>query len=175
MQRAAARWLWLVPVAGYGFAWIGHYVFEKNRPATFKHPLYSLLGDWVMYGQMLRGKVQLLSRSAQRYCWWQLLQASSIGLITAGQRGAVGRCGLQCLLQAGLQFAGVVGEGFFVDAEHRHDIGGGGLQALQVVLDAAPRRTVWPSAHGPAHPCGSPWYASPPWASDCARPAHSSR
>jgi len=51
------RWLWLAPVAGYGFAWIGHYMFEKNRPATFKHPLYSLLGDWVMYGQMLRGKV----------------------------------------------------------------------------------------------------------------------
>jgi hypothetical protein len=51
------RWLWLAPVAGYGFAWIGHYVFEKNRPATFRHPLYSLLGDWVMYGQMLRGKI----------------------------------------------------------------------------------------------------------------------
>ena len=51
------RWLWLLPVAGYGCAWIGHYVFEKNRPATFRHPLYSLLGDWVMYGQMLRGKV----------------------------------------------------------------------------------------------------------------------
>jgi hypothetical protein len=51
------RWLWLAPVAGYGFAWIGHYMFEKNRPATFKHPLYSLRGDWVMYGQMLRGKV----------------------------------------------------------------------------------------------------------------------
>lgn len=51
------RWLWLVPLAGYGFAWLGHYVYEKNRPATFKHPLYSLLGDWVMYGQMLRGKV----------------------------------------------------------------------------------------------------------------------
>ena len=51
------RWLWLAPVAGYGFAWVGHYVFEKNRPATFKHPLYSLLGDWVMYGQMWRGKV----------------------------------------------------------------------------------------------------------------------
>ena len=52
------RWLWLVPVVGYGFAWIGHFVFEKNRPATFKHPLYSLAGDWVMYGQMLRGKIR---------------------------------------------------------------------------------------------------------------------
>ncbi len=52
------RWLWLAPVAGYGFAWIGHYGFEKNRPATFKHPLYSLLGDWVMYGQMLSGKIR---------------------------------------------------------------------------------------------------------------------
>ncbi|WP_426689478.1 Mpo1-like protein [Rhodanobacter ginsengiterrae] len=52
------RWLWLAPLFGYGFAWIGHYVFEKNRPATFKHPLYSLAGDWVMYGQMLRGKIR---------------------------------------------------------------------------------------------------------------------
>jgi len=51
------RWLWLLPLAGYGFAWVGHYVFEKNRPATFKHPLYSLLGDWVMFWQMLRGKL----------------------------------------------------------------------------------------------------------------------
>jgi len=52
------RWLWLMPVAGYGFAWLGHYAFEKNRPATFKHPLYSLAGDWVMYAQMLRGKIR---------------------------------------------------------------------------------------------------------------------
>lgn len=52
------RWLWLAPVAGYGFAWVGHYVFEKNRPATFKHPLYSLLGDWVMYAQIWRGKIR---------------------------------------------------------------------------------------------------------------------
>ena len=41
--------LWLLPVIGYGFAWVGHYVFEKNRPATFKHPLYSLVGDFVMW------------------------------------------------------------------------------------------------------------------------------
>lgn len=53
------NWLWLIPIAGYGFAWIGHFVFEKNRPATFKHPVYSLLGDWVMYFDVLRGRVSL--------------------------------------------------------------------------------------------------------------------
>jgi len=52
-------WLWLAPVAGYGFAWIGHFVYEKNRPATFRHPLYSLMGDWVMYWQVWRGRVRL--------------------------------------------------------------------------------------------------------------------
>ncbi|MBC3374800.1 DUF962 domain-containing protein [Pseudomonas sp. SWRI92] len=53
-----AWWLWAaVPVAGYGFAWVGHFFFEKNRPATFQHPLYSLLGDFVMYRDMLLGKV----------------------------------------------------------------------------------------------------------------------
>lgn len=52
-------WLLLaVPVAGYAFAWIGHFMFEKNRPATFQHPFYSLLGDFVMYRDMLLGKVQ---------------------------------------------------------------------------------------------------------------------
>jgi hypothetical protein len=52
-------WLWLAPVAGYGFAWVGHFAYEKNRPATFRHPLYSLMGDWVMYWQVLRGKLPL--------------------------------------------------------------------------------------------------------------------
>jgi len=52
-------WLWLLPVVGYGFAWIGHVAYEKNRPATFRHPLYSLMGDWVMYWQIWRGQVRL--------------------------------------------------------------------------------------------------------------------
>lgn len=52
-------WLWLLPLVGYGFAWVGHFVFEKNRPATFQHPLYSLMGDWVMYWDVLRGKVKI--------------------------------------------------------------------------------------------------------------------
>ncbi|PRC95090.1 DUF962 domain-containing protein [Solimicrobium silvestre] len=45
--------LWLLPVLGYSFAWVGHYVFEKNRPATFKHPLYSLMGDFKMWWQVV--------------------------------------------------------------------------------------------------------------------------
>lgn len=54
------NWIWLLalPVLGYGFAWIGHFFFEKNRPATFTYPLYSFLGDWVMFKDMLTGKVQ---------------------------------------------------------------------------------------------------------------------
>lgn len=49
--------LWLLPVAGYGFAWLGHFGFEKNRPATFQHPFYSLWGDFVMYKDILTGKI----------------------------------------------------------------------------------------------------------------------
>jgi len=51
--------LWAVPFAGYGFAWVGHFFFEKNKPATFSHPLYSFMGDWVMYKDILTGKVKL--------------------------------------------------------------------------------------------------------------------
>jgi hypothetical protein len=47
-----------VPLVGYGFAWVGHFGFEKNRPATFKYPLYSLAADWVMYGKMLSGTMR---------------------------------------------------------------------------------------------------------------------
>jgi hypothetical protein len=42
---------------GYGFAWIGHFFFEKNRPATFRHPFYSFVGDWVMFRDILSGKI----------------------------------------------------------------------------------------------------------------------
>jgi len=55
------KWVWLLamPLVGYGFAWIGHFVFEKNRPATFQYPLYSFLGDWVMFKDMLTRRIPL--------------------------------------------------------------------------------------------------------------------
>jgi len=57
---ASGQWalLWLVPVAGYAFAWIGHYFFQGNRPATFKHPLYSFVGDFRMLRDVLLGRIR---------------------------------------------------------------------------------------------------------------------
>ncbi|WP_197023736.1 DUF962 domain-containing protein [Microbulbifer sp. HZ11] len=57
---ATQNWplLYAVPLAGYGFAWVGHFFFEHNRPATFKNPFYSLWGDFVMFKDMLIGKIE---------------------------------------------------------------------------------------------------------------------
>jgi hypothetical protein len=44
-------------IFGYGFAWIGHFKFEKNRPASFKRPIYSLMGDWRMYFDIWTGRI----------------------------------------------------------------------------------------------------------------------
>ncbi|HEY3817009.1 MAG TPA: DUF962 domain-containing protein [Polyangiaceae bacterium] len=58
-------WLLLAPVVGYGPAWIGHFVFEKNKPATFQHPLWSLRGDFRMYLLALRGR---MADEVERVC-----------------------------------------------------------------------------------------------------------
>ncbi len=50
-------WLLAALGVGYGFAWAGNFFFENNRPATFKYPVYSLMGDWVMWWDILRGRI----------------------------------------------------------------------------------------------------------------------
>jgi len=56
----SANWVWLLalPFLGYGFAWIGHFFFEHNRPATFQYPLYSFVGDWMMFKDILTGRIK---------------------------------------------------------------------------------------------------------------------
>lgn len=51
------QYLFLALLCGYGCAWLGHFVFEKNKPASFKQPLYSFMGDWVMFKDILTGKI----------------------------------------------------------------------------------------------------------------------
>jgi hypothetical protein len=50
------KFLIAAPIVGYGFAWVGHFFFEKNKPATFTYPAWSLLGDFRMFGETITGK-----------------------------------------------------------------------------------------------------------------------
>ena len=61
---AAINWQsWVLVVVallqGYALAWVGHFFFEHNRPATFRHPLWSFMGDWRMWWDILRGRISL--------------------------------------------------------------------------------------------------------------------
>jgi len=49
-------WFAAAPLVGYGFAWLGHFGFEQNRPATFGHPLWSLWADLQLFARMLTGR-----------------------------------------------------------------------------------------------------------------------
>lgn len=61
-----AKWTFLmgVPLVGYGFAWAGHYFFERNKPATFRYPLFSLLSDFMMFWDILTGQIDRKLRDA---------------------------------------------------------------------------------------------------------------
>ncbi len=59
VATATPAYVLLGLVFGYGFAWVGHFGFEKNKPASFKRPLYSFMGDWVMYKDIWTGRIPL--------------------------------------------------------------------------------------------------------------------
>lgn len=56
----------VIPVVGYGFAWVGHFFIEKNRPATFTYPLYSLASDFVMFWHILTGQIDSRLEEAKK-------------------------------------------------------------------------------------------------------------
>ncbi len=51
--------LFILPLVGYIPAWVGHFFYEKNKPATFKYPIYSLLGDFKMFYEVITNKLNL--------------------------------------------------------------------------------------------------------------------
>ncbi|MDZ7267996.1 MAG: DUF962 domain-containing protein [candidate division KSB1 bacterium] len=61
----ATQRFWLL-LTGYALAWAGHFLLEKNRPATFTYPLYSFLDEWKMWTLMLTGRLQ---QEGQKLGW----------------------------------------------------------------------------------------------------------
>ena len=56
------RFILATPFLGYGFAWIGHFFFEKNKPATFQYPLFSLASDFLLFWDLLTGNQSFKSK-----------------------------------------------------------------------------------------------------------------
>lgn len=60
-------WLLLLgPICGYGFAWVGHFVFEKNKPATFVYPMFSLLSDFIMFYHIITFQISAKLKEAKK-------------------------------------------------------------------------------------------------------------
>ena len=63
-DRGDWRWIGAAPIVGYGPAWLAHAAFERNRPETFSHPIWSLLSDFRMLGLFLAGRLAAELRRA---------------------------------------------------------------------------------------------------------------
>lgn len=64
--KARPRYVLYGIAAGYACAWLGHFKYERNRPASFKQPLYSFISDWRMLADVLRGKISLKNQSLDK-------------------------------------------------------------------------------------------------------------
>lgn len=62
IRQRKAKYMLYGLVSGYACAWVGHFVFEKNKPASFKQPLYSFISDWRMLSDIVRGNLSLKDR-----------------------------------------------------------------------------------------------------------------
>lgn len=67
------KWVLLafIPLVGYGFAWVGHFFFEKNKPATFTYPLWSLGSDFVMFYHILTNQISTKMAEARKTIYGQ--------------------------------------------------------------------------------------------------------
>ena len=62
LSKRKLRYVGYGLAAGYACAWVGHFMFEKNKPASFKQPLYSFISDWRMFSDVIRGRLSLIDR-----------------------------------------------------------------------------------------------------------------
>lgn len=66
IRQRKAKYVAYGLLSGYACAWVGHFVFEKNKPASFKQPLYSFISDWRMLSDIVRGNLSLKDRSLDK-------------------------------------------------------------------------------------------------------------
>ena len=66
IRQRKAKYVAYGLLSGYACAWVGHFVFEKNKPASFKQPLYSFISDWRMLSYIVRGNLSLKDRSLDK-------------------------------------------------------------------------------------------------------------
>lgn len=62
IRKRQAKYALYGLVSGYACAWVGHFFFEHNKPASFKQPMYSFISDWRMLSDIARGRLSLIDR-----------------------------------------------------------------------------------------------------------------